>query len=416
MSQVLNYLITARRCEVEELQRLARTCQLVLTVGKLIHCLQQERGISNIYLGSHGERDAQVWQERVAASQAAQGECETWLESVEHDNALSNGARLYTRIAFALHALDGLPKLRADVAALACTPAASYERFKTVVGALLALVFEAADVAVDPQISRLLVALFNLMQGKEFAGRERAAGAAAFVTGKITREQEQTIETQIEMQEQALRRFESFAEGFRNEWTAMQATLPLADLERLRRKLLTAHGRPLDPELADIWYQCCSTRMDGLHQVEIHLAQYVQSQCQDKIVELQKALDDQAQLFTQEEARDPLAAFSSSLDGEPLPEDSLRAGVGPHLTHSIVDILRSQSERLQNLTQELATVRESLEERKLIERAKGVLMMKQGLNEEAAYRLLRKHAMNQNRRIAEVAQAILSLTEILPDT
>ncbi|MFX5563044.1 nitrate- and nitrite sensing domain-containing protein, partial [Acinetobacter baumannii] len=78
--------------------------------------------------------------------------------------------------------------------------------------ALLALVFEAADVAVDPQISRLLVALFNLMQGKEFAGRERAAGAAAFVTGKITREQEQTIETQIEMQEQALRRFESFAE------------------------------------------------------------------------------------------------------------------------------------------------------------------------------------------------------------
>jgi hypothetical protein len=46
MSNVLNYLITARRCEVEELQRLARTCQLVLTVSKLIHCLQQERGIS----------------------------------------------------------------------------------------------------------------------------------------------------------------------------------------------------------------------------------------------------------------------------------------------------------------------------------------------------------------------------------
>lgn len=418
MSQVLNYLITARRCEAEELQRLAHTCQLVLTVGKLIHCLQQERGLSNIYLGSRGERDAQAWQERVAASQAARCEFDTWLGSTVPDNALSNGARLYTRIAFALHALDGLPKLRADVAALACTPAASYERFKTVVGALLALVFEAADVAVDPQISRLLVALFNLMQGKEFAGRERAAGAAAFVTGKITREQEQTIETQIEMQEQALRRFESFAEGFRNEWSAMQATLPLADLERLRRKLLTAHGRPLDPELADAWYQCCSTRMDGLHQVEIHLAQYVQSQCQDKIRELQKDLDHQGQFFTQADDRDPLAsltAFASGLDGQPLPDGSLSAGVGPHLTQSIVDILRTQSERLQNLTQELATVRESLEERKLIERAKGVLMMKQGLNEEAAYRLLRKHAMNQNRRIAEVAQAILSLTEILPD-
>ncbi|ALU91556.1 nitrate response regulator protein [Herbaspirillum rubrisubalbicans M1] len=417
MSNVLNYLITARRCEVEELQRLARTCQLVLTVGKLVHCLQQERGISNLYLGSRGERDAQAWQARVAASQAAQREFTAWLDSTEHDNALSNGARLYTRIAFALHALDGLPRLRADIAALACSPATSYERFKTLVGALLALVFEAADVAVDPQISRLLVALFNLMQGKEFAGRERATGAAAFAMGKITREQEQSIEYQIEMQEQALRRFESFAEGFRNEWSAMQATLPLADLERLRRKLLTAHERPLDPQLAETWYQCCSMRIDGLHRVEIHLAQYVQAQCRDKIVELQKELDDQGQLFGQSEGLDPLApltAFSSSLEGQALQDEPMHSGVGPHLTHSIVDILRAQSERLQNLTQELATVRESLEERKLIERAKGVLMMKQGLNEENAYRLLRKHAMNQNRRIAEVAQAILSLTEILP--
>ncbi|MFJ3055349.1 nitrate- and nitrite sensing domain-containing protein [Herbaspirillum sp. NPDC087042] len=408
MNNVLNYLITARRCEVEELQRLARTCELVLTVGKLIHCLQQERGVSNIYLGSRGERDAAQRQERVAASEAAQQEFNAWLQSTEHDNALSNGARLYTRIAFSLHALAGLPQLRADISALTITAAQSYERFKTLVGALLALVFEAADVAVDPQISRLLVALFNLMQGKEFAGRERAAGAAAFASGKITREQEQTIEYQIEMQEQALRRFESFAEGFRNEWTAMQATLPLAELERLRRKLLTSHERPLDAELAEDWYRCCSLRMDGLHQVEIHLAGYVQTQCRDKIVELQKGLDDQALLPGQQEPVDPLASLESFAPG-------LDAGVGPHLAHSIVDILRTQSERLQNLTQELATVRESLEERKLIERAKGVLMMKQGLNEESAYRLLRKHAMNQNRRIAEVAQAILSLTEILPD-
>ena len=48
MSNVLTYLITARRCEVEELQRLSRTCQMVLTVGQLIHCLQQERGLSNL--------------------------------------------------------------------------------------------------------------------------------------------------------------------------------------------------------------------------------------------------------------------------------------------------------------------------------------------------------------------------------
>lgn len=256
-----------------------------------------------------------------AASQAAQGECETSLESVEHDNALSNGARLYTRIAFALHALDGLPKLRADVAALACTPAASYERFKTVVGALLALVFEAAD-GQDPQISRLLVALFNLMQGKEFAGRERAAGAA-FVTGKITREQEQTIETQIEMQEQALRRFESFAEGFRNEWTAMQATLPLADsgkaapqaADRPRAAAGSRAGRYLVPVLLDPHgWPAPGDPPRAIRAVAVP--------GQDR--RIAEGPGRPAQLFTQEEARDPLAAFSSSLDGEPLPEDSAR--------------------------------------------------------------------------------------------
>ncbi|NUU01561.1 nitrate regulatory protein [Herbaspirillum robiniae] len=418
MSNVLSYLVAARRCEVDELERLARTCKLVLTVGKLVHCLQQERGISNIYLASHGERYAALWPERVAASDAARLEFEEWLQSNEHADALSNGARLYTRIAFALHALDGLPQMRVDISALACSPAANSDRFKTLVGSLLALVFEAADVAVDPEISRLLIALFHLMQGKEFAGRERAAGAAAFAAGRITQEQAQTIEYHIDMQEQAFRRFESFAESFRAEWTAMQASLPLAELERMRRKLLTAHERALDDSLADAWYGCCSTRMDGLHQVEIHLADYVQAQCRQKIGELQRELGDHEQLFAHGAGIDslaPLAAFSSSLGPGEMASGPLDGSVGPHLTQAIVDILRNQSERLQNLTQELATVRESLEERKLIERAKGILMIRQGLNEESAYRLLRQHAMNQNRRIAEVAQTILSLTEILPD-
>jgi hypothetical protein len=418
MNNVLSYLVAARRCEVDELERLSRTCKLVLIAGKLVHCLQQERGISNIYLASRGERDAAAWQEKVAASKAAHLDFEHWLQSSEHANALSGGARVYTRIAFALHALEGLRQMRIDIAALACSPAENSDRFKTLVAALLALVFEAADVAVDPEISRLLIALFHLMQGKEFAGRERAAGAAAFAAGRISHEQAQTIEYHIDMQEQAFRRFESFADTLRAQWNVMQASLPLADLERMRRKLLTAHERPLDEAMADAWYACCSVRMDGLHQVEIYLAEYVQMQCQKKIGELQKELGDQEQVFSgvvNIDSLAPLAAFSASLDAGDMAARSREGAVGPHLTQAIVDILRAQSERLESLTEELATVRESLEERKLIERAKGILMNRQHLSEESAYRLLRKHAMNQNRRVAEVAQAILSLTEFLPD-
>ena len=65
------------------------------------------------------------------------------------------------------------------------------------------------------------------------------------------------------------------------------------------------------------------------------------------------------------------------------------------------------------MSDELAAVRASLEERKLVERAKGVLMRHQGLAEDEAYRLLRQTAMNQGRRIVEVAEAALAMEAFL---
>lgn len=417
MSNALHYLVAARRCEADELESLSRTCELVLTVSELVHCLQQERGISNIFLASAGERFAQRMQDNMAASDNALAAFRQWLDSTEAAIGLSGGARLYTRIGLALHALEGLDEMRRAIASFRYAATENSERYKNLIGVLLALVFEAADVAIDPGISRLLIALFHLMQGKEFAGRERATGAAAFAAGQITEELSLSVEYLIEMQEQAFSRFESFASDLRLEWAALQARLPLSELERLRRKLLTSHGQPLDRTLADSWYVCCSTRMDELHHVETHLAGVLQQHCREKIADLRKELDDQEQLFSRLGNSDPvspLAAFSSRIEADSIASKSADAGVGPHLTQAVVEMLRSQSERLQSLTDELATIRASLDERKLIDRAKGLLMVHHGLDEESAYNLLRRNAMNQNRRIIDVAQAVLSLAEILP--
>lgn len=54
-----------------------------------------------------------------------------------------------------------------------------------------------------------------------------------------------------------------------------------------------------------------------------------------------------------------------------------------------------------------------LEERKLVERAKGLLMKTQRLDEERAYRTLRRMAMDQNRRIGEVARSLLAMADLL---
>ncbi|MNW02632.1 Nitrate regulatory protein [compost metagenome] len=70
--------------------------------------------------------------------------------------------------------------------------------------------------------------------------------------------------------------------------------------------------------------------------------------------------------------------------------------------------------RLQDMQAEIDKARATLQERKTIERAKGVLMNYRQLSEGDAYKLIRQTAMNQNRRMLDVADAILSTLELLP--
>ena len=90
-------------------------------------------------------------------------------------------------------------------------------------------------------------------------------------------------------------------------------------------------------------------------------------------------------------------------------------GYGLHLERSILELVQEQARRLQTMSEELDTVRASLNERKLIERAKGLLMAHRHLSEEEAHKTMRQMAMNQNRRLIEVAEAVLAMADVLPE-
>lgn len=81
---------------------------------------------------------------------------------------------------------------------------------------------------------------------------------------------------------------------------------------------------------------------------------------------------------------------------------------------SIIDVAVTRFEMLQKLKSTLKTVELRLQERKLIERAKGMVMKQRGCSEEEAYRLLRTTAMNHNKGIGEVAQALITANELIP--
>ncbi len=79
----------------------------------------------------------------------------------------------------------------------------------------------------------------------------------------------------------------------------------------------------------------------------------------------------------------------------------------------MIDLAQARFKQVEGLKLQLVQSRQELEERKEIDRAKGIIMKQKGCSEADAYQALRKAAMDQNRRIAEVARSIVSLAALL---
>ena len=108
-------------------------------------------------------------------------------------------------------------------------------------------------------------------------------------------------------------------------------------------------------------------------------------------------------------------------EGAPLAVDAIRAGVSayvvdglaPRRVKPVLEVAVARFAEFQRLKAELERSRAALAERKVIERAKGLVMRQRGLSEEEAYRMLRKAAMDQNRRLAEVAESLVAAARML---
>ncbi|WP_028602487.1 nitrate regulatory protein [Ottowia thiooxydans] len=387
MTSALHFLQLARQCEITELELLQRTSALVDTLGRLIHALQKERGLSTVYLTGRAaptELAAQIKECEQLADTARAG--------FDDLSSPAQGARLFSRIAYVLQGLDALPALRERIQARQKTPETSAAALTKLVTGLLAVVFEAADGAADPNISRLLVALFHFMQGKELAGQERAAGVAAFGAGSEQRQQNWLH--LIEAQERCFQVFAEFAPPtLLPQWRAEDAAL-----ERLRRVGCTsAANNESGADLRQTWFDVATSRMDALHAIETQLAAEVLYQCECRIAEARQPL--------------PVAdANADFFDSFPAPAASL----GPQLNRSVLELVQDQSQRLQAMQAELETTRAALQERKLVERAKGLLMARRQFSEGEAHKLLRQTAMNQGRKLSEVAEAVLAMADLLP--
>ncbi|MCZ0737409.1 ANTAR domain-containing response regulator [Phreatobacter sp. AB_2022a] len=88
-------------------------------------------------------------------------------------------------------------------------------------------------------------------------------------------------------------------------------------------------------------------------------------------------------------------------------------GLGKERIRPVLDLAMARFEAQQRLEAELAEARAALEARKLVDRAKGLLMKHKGISEEEAYAQLRRRAMNEKRKIGEIAAAVVTGLDML---
>ena len=124
-------------------------------------------------------------------------------------------------------------------------------------------------------------------------------------------------------------------------------------------------------------------------------------------------------LITRDQPR-PIVMFSSD-DAPDSIREAVRAGVSAYVVDgldavrvkSIVEVAVARFDQYQQLRAQLTEANLKLSERKLVERAKGILMMARGMDEEQAFRALRRLAMDRGKRLIDIARQVIDMADLL---
>ena len=116
----------------------------------------------------------------------------------------------------------------------------------------------------------------------------------------------------------------------------------------------------------------------------------------------------------------PVVIFTHE-DGQDAIRDAVKAGVSAYIVDGldpkrikpIVEVARARFEETQALRRELDEISQKLSDRKLVDKAKGVLMVARGLDEDAAYHAIRKLAMERGQPMARIARDVIDMAKVL---
>ncbi|BBW22147.1 nitrate- and nitrite sensing domain-containing protein [Enterobacter kobei] len=374
------WLQRARLMRREQLSKLAELNVLVHGISQLVHMLQCERGASNVWLCSQGK----LYAPECKASRALVDENLAALNTILGKQSLLPGSAVCERIGNALHTLDTLPALRDGVSQQTLTAPQAMEHYSRMLRHLLSIVPQLNDSIDDPQIAGRCVALYSLMQGKELAGQERALGAIGFTQGFFDDVTRQRLVDRIDGQQACFEIFLSHSQADVQTTFSLNCQ-PDRETEQLRRVACTRQPAADNGHTALAWFALQTARLEHLRALEETI-----------IADLMVAVDERIQ-------RDEVY---------PHPADELEDPLAHYPDKPLLPLVRQQAREIEQLSRQLASLRDTLEERKTIDKAKSVLMTHQNMSEEQAWTTLRKMAMDKNQRMVDIARALLTVKSV----
>ncbi|MBE0379264.1 nitrate- and nitrite sensing domain-containing protein [Pseudoalteromonas prydzensis] len=413
------FLLAAKYEEIHALEQLQKSCYNLIKLGQFVHQLQKERAMSNIYLASNRTLFEQQLQQQIKHSDVLQ---QALFESLAQTYLCTKpgvgNSRLYNLITISLQSLDTLYSLREKVAKQALSASQSTQSFTQIISSLLNVFLETADGASDPVITRLLVAYFNFMQGKEYAGQERAYGAMAFASNKFDTEQKALLSHFQHNQQTSFEFFSQYAD----EQLIASYKLLLQDesnqeIDKLRTMLqqLAPNNNQELSQLSEVWFDVATARIDIMHQIEQQISKRLIAAAKEQIVAAKQSLDTHQgtlAIITKDSPDFSISTTATLLSAElngytntNIAAEKLAAN------KTMYDLIAEQSQHIKLINNALSEARNVINEQKVINQAKFILIEQLKLTEAQAHKKLQKQAMDNHISLHKVAEQIITLVD-----
>lgn len=399
---ILRLLLSAKQKDLAALRQLHTVIELVSQIGDLVHHLQRERGLSNMVIYTpHSSLQAQLNQQAKLVNHSLEYTAEIIGRMMSSGNLCTS--RLQTSIALALQSSHGLVDIRKSVRQCQLEQDISEkpcEQYSVAIRLWLDVVIEAAGLSVSAHVTQSVLSLIYLLQAKEFAGQERAWGVIAFSGKALGPELADRLQVLGQSHQDALSAL-WLGLGFDISMEFKSKLNHDKDVEYFELKKLMfglcLHSQA-SPTLAEAWFECASRRIDVLHS----LLEPVKAALEQQLVSSKQLYDKEQIALNQHQIR---AAIPTS--------NTITSVLPAVLKHpeqaSLMHLLHEQSQYISNIEMELGHARTAVQELKIIQRAKLILIEQHKLTEQQAHHQLQKLAMDRQEPLADIATQVVQM-------